>query len=798
MSITEDLRDKHRPNVLLPAARLRISGDGEERVVPFGGDEMTIGRAPENDVCIGSRVVSNAHAKLIREGADIRFVQLGGTNPTLLRGVSVTDIVLRHGDRLEIVPGTPEVVAITIEIDGARIPVPADVTQPFRIADARASASIERFVLPGEGRVTIGRAPDNDLVLAALSVSRRHAHLDIAQGAVRLVDEESANGTYVNGVTTLAAPLHPGDVVRIGPYRLVYREGAIEHNDDSRSVRLDVHAVSKRAGAALLLDAISFEARPGEILAIAGTSGAGKSTLIDALNGSRRPTSGRILINGVDLYASYAALRPLIGYVPQATILPAQLTMRRALYYVARLRLPPDVTMSDARSRVDDVLRDLDLYERRDVPIEKLSGGQQKRASIAAELLSNPGLLFLDEPTSGLDPGLTRRAMTLLRDLAKRGGTVVVVTHDVESILASDRVVFLGAGGRLVFDGTPAAAMAHFKADDFAQIYQIVESGDSAEWAENFRANSSDVRPRPAPHEPPASDAHASRPWWDPVALVGAGVRRGTSTWRQFRTTTLRYLESLVRDRKNLALLIAQAPAIAVFLALVAGRGDLAPPPDAAVQRAAEFGIPAASLGAALPLMLAASATWFGAINASREIVKELPILRREWLAGLRIPPYMASKVCVLMAMCMVQTFVLLGIVALSADVPSDGALMWGPLELWITLDLAAFAALGLGLVISASVSNADRAQSLVPILLIPQLIFAGKATATGVEQWLSYLTITHWATEAMKITARVPYQEQAGGYAVSDLLVRWGVLAAMTLVFVGFAGWNLRRQQSA
>ena len=162
--------------------------------------------------------------------------------------------------------------------------------------------------------------------------------------------------------------------------------------------------------------------------------------------------------------------------------------------------------------------------------------------------------------------------------------------------------------------------------------------------------------------------------------------------------------------------------------------------------------------------MLAASATLArSAFNAAREIVKELPILRRERLAGLRVAPYLASKFVVLALLCSLQTALLLAIVAVRVDLPSSGILMPAALELWITLELAALAALGLGLVISASMSNADRAQSLVPILLIPQLIFVGGATSSGASEWLSYLTVTHWASFAMKITSRIPYTKSGG-----------------------------------
>jgi hypothetical protein len=223
----------------------------------------------------------------------------------------------------------------------------------------------------------------------------------------------------------------------------------------------------------------------------------------------------------------------------------------------------------------------------------------------------------------------------------------------------------------------------------------------------------------------------------------------------------------------------------------------LQPPPVEAVAQAEAFGISAATLVRPLAVMMAATATWFGAMNAAREIVKELPIFLRERMAGLRMAPYLASKVAVLFTLCLVQTTVLVAIVALRVDLPSSGVLLWGPLELWITLNLAAFAALGLGLVISASVSNANQAQGLVPIVLIPQLIFVGVPATGTVSQILSYFMVTHWAVEAMRITSGIPYAAANSSFTAEDLLARWGALALMAVVLLTLTAVQISRRRS-
>ncbi|MDP9238265.1 MAG: FHA domain-containing protein [Chloroflexota bacterium] len=789
---------------LRPAAgaTLIVKSQRGEQVFALTSDEITLGRSPESDIHVDEEVISRSHARLVRDGGSYRFVQLGRKNGTYLRGSPVTDLLLTHGDRLEVAAGDERAVEMLFQLDNATLADTLELTRAFSLREVRpAKGGGGRLPLPASGSVSIGRSQASDLVLDSLSVSRSHARIDTRDGVARIIDLESANGTYVNGMTTQTRTLIAGDIVRIGPFKLVYRDNVIEHQDDSRAVRLDVHGVTKVVSGKVLLSEVSLSAYPGEVLAIAGTSGAGKSTLIYALNGLRPPTSGHILVNGADLYRAYDSVRPLIGYVPQQTILPEYLTVRRALQYVARLRLPPDVSGADADARVEEVMRSLDLQERADVRIVRLSGGQQKRASIAAELIANPGLFFLDEPTTGLDPALTRHVTGIIRELAASGSTVIMVSHDVESLQAADRIVFLAAGGHVVFIGTPAEAKSYFGVDDFAAIYEQVEAADAVELERRLHA-SAHYRKQVAPGLLQAAALEGEVPpalTLDPVAMIGAGVRRGASAWRQFRIVTRRYVESMLGDRGHLTILLAQAPIIAILLALVTHRGDFGPPDPDIVAKATGFGVPAAGATLAKPLavFLAVSATWFGAFAAAQEIVKELPILRRERLAGLRVAPYLASKFVVLALLCSLQTALLLAIIAVRADLPSSGILLPAPLELWITLELAAIAALGLGLVISTVASNQDQAAGLVPIVLIPQLIFVGRATDSGASRWISYLMVTHWSSIGMKVTAHIPYTRTGGNFDAAALLINWAALAIMAAVFVLFAGWRLARQRA-
>ena len=506
-------------------------------------------------------------------------------------------------------------------------------------------------------------------------------------------------------------------------------------------------------------------------------------------------------MNGAYLDERFDALQPLLGYVPQKDILPLTLPVERALHYVARLRLPSDVSREELDERVDDVMRSLDLYHRRDVTLGSLSGGQQKRASIAAELIGRPGLFFLDEPTSGLDPGLARRVTQIIRVMAEEHSTVVVISPDAEGIQAADRLVLLASGGKVAYIGPPQQALEYFEVDDLAEVYPKIEAEDSEVWQERFEESEhykTEVVPLLTHREEEEGGKEAEDEEPESQTVV-VGRRQSTvSIGRQFSVSVQRYAETMWRDRGTLMVLLAQAPIIAVLLALVAKSTDFAPPPQAAIDQAAAFGIPAAKLAAPLIIMAVVAATWFGAFNAAREIVKELPIFLLDRLSGLRVLPYLMSKVIVLAALCLVQTTVLIAILALRVDMPSSGVLMWGPLEIWISLALAAFAALGMGLLISASVGNPDRAQSLVPIILIPQMIFIGGPSLGSAGQFISNFTTTRWAGEAIKITSGIPYQEEFdAGFGSSDLLIHWAALVVMAVVLIALAGFQLWRRRA-
>jgi ABC-2 type transport system ATP-binding protein len=198
-----------------------------------------------------------------------------------------------------------------------------------------------------------------------------------------------------------------------------------------------VRGLSKRFGERAALREVSFDARPGELLAVIGPNGAGKTTLLTILAGIRKPDEGSVAVPGE------------VGWVPQSAALYRRLTVAENLRLFARLE-----RVAEVEGAVEAMLAQTGLGERRDDQVGTLSGGNQQRVNIAIGLLSKPAVLLLDEPSTGLDPRQRERLWEFVLDLAGAGTTVIYSTHHLhEAERYGDRLLVLADGER-VFDGT--------------------------------------------------------------------------------------------------------------------------------------------------------------------------------------------------------------------------------------------------------------------------------------------------------------------------------------------------------
>ena len=174
-----------------------------------------------------------------------------------------------------------------------------------------------------------------------------------------------------------------------------------------------------------LLNDISFRIEPGDFICVLGPSGSGKSTLVRAILGDRELEGGRLLVGGHDVFREAKNLRGAIGYLPQHDINPTALPVERALHYASHVRLPAETTSQERQAAIERAIEDVGLTGVQNSMIGSLSGGEAKRASLAAELLASPGLLIVDEATSSLDPATETRIMKLLAARAESGTTVI-------------------------------------------------------------------------------------------------------------------------------------------------------------------------------------------------------------------------------------------------------------------------------------------------------------------------------------------------------------------------------------
>ncbi len=632
-------------------------------------------------------------------------------------------------------------------------PAPQPSNQPQLLA---------RLSFETRPQLSVGRAPDNDLRLDGLQISNHHARFVRQNGSIAVEDAGSTNGVYVNGERISGRRgVQLSDVIQIGPFVLQAdaAQGVAVYDTRSKT-RIDCINITKivknrsGGGTIKLLDDVGLTIQPNEFVGLLGPSGAGKSTLMDSLNGMRPATSGYVLINNLDLYRHLDSLKQSIGYVPQDDIIHRELTVYRTLYYVARLRLSRDVSRREIDQIVNEVMDVTGLSERRDVAISQLSGGQRKRVSIAVELITKPSVIFLDEPTSGLDPATEEKIMKLFRQIAESGRTVILTTHAMENVKLFDKIVVL-MRGKLVFYGAPQEALAHVKAESFKDLYDKLEDPVDQQLAAlaplpptaGKAEKAARKRQREQISEQVAEDwklkfqntEQYRRNVVEPLSVLprdsraAAPAKRRMSivdTVRQWATLTRRYLEVLTRDKFNLLILFGQAPIIAFLTYLVV--------PNDAPRDFPYF-------------VLALVSIWFGTSIASREIIRERAVYTRERMVNLRLFPYVGSKLFVLAVIVSLQCLLLYGSLKFMHYTGLMSVPGWAIPQVIIVL-ITAMVGISLGLFISAIVKTSEMATSMVPLILIPQILFSGLVgVPENTARIISTVIPATWAFDGIK-----------------------------------------------
>jgi ABC-type multidrug transport system ATPase subunit/pSer/pThr/pTyr-binding forkhead associated (FHA) protein len=737
------------------------------------------------------RVISACQAVLHRDGDDYYIYDGDGRKPSTNKlFVDHRLITPTQGYRLE----------NGIEIQIGQNPQNFIQLRYFNPSSAQ-MLTPPRPVLLKNRSVEIGRDANATMQLDSPIVSRRHATIDTDSQGRYILQDHSTNGVFVNGQrVTGSAVLSEGATIRIGSFTLVLRGDNLVVLDRGNQIRLDAEELVIKGR----LDGVSLAIEPGQFVALVGGSGTGKSTLLKTLLGIEKTTKGAVYLNGDNLQKNFNMYRAQIGYVPQDDILHRDLTVVEVLTYAAALRLPPDTDVSQV---VQKTLADIEMSDRQDALIKHLSGGQRKRVSIGVELLADPKLFFLDEPTSGLDPGLDKKMMQMLRRLADQGRTIILVTHATANIKMCDRVAFLGRGGRLCYYGIPEDALKFFgvTTDNFADIYTQLDKEKEEETEAIVQQYANQFRQSPDYQHYIANSLGAGS--HTPQNASSPPQKASISPLKQLTLLSGRYLKMIRRDRIYLALSLLTSPlGIALIPLAIGGKNPLV--------LSSESDPALAALALRVLFVFTCAAIWVGLSSSLQEIVKESAIYLRERLVNLGLIPYLASKILVLSGLALLQTSLISAVILIGFKSPQPELIPWS-LGFATTTLLTLVTSMSLGLLVSSLVKNSSQANSALPLLLLPQIIFSGVLfKMEGIASKISWLMLSRWSIggygSLVNVNAMVPDPiflpngtlapmpfDKTPIYDPTwqNLGLNWGILLLHAVVYLTVTFWVQKRK---
>jgi ABC-type multidrug transport system ATPase subunit len=478
------------------------------------------------------------------------------------------------------------------------------------------------------------------------------------------------------------------------------------------------------------LQNINIAEKGGKLIGLMGASGSGKSTLLNVLNGTERPSSGRVQVNGIDIHERPEDVQGVVGYVPQDDLLIEELTVFENLYYAAKLCFG-HYTETEIIHLVLRVLASLGLNEIKGLRVgssleKTISGGQRKRLNIALELLREPTILFVDEPTSGLSSRDSENIMDLLKELSLRGKMVFVVIHQPSSDIFKmfDTLLILDAGGFQIYYGNPIESVIYFRDIINAankmqgacpecgninpeQIFSIIETRvvneygrltqtrkiSPGQWYQYFKQK---IKTPKVEHVKEALPVVQEIPGW----------------FRQLRIFIMRDVLAKAANKQYLYINLFAAPTLAFFIAFMVKYFNRA--------ESAEYSFYHNNNIPVYFFMSVVVALFFGLTMSAEEIFKDRKILKREKFLHLSRSSYLISKVTVMFFISAIQTFLFVLVGNSILEIPLE------EVRYWVILFTTSCFANMLGLNISASFNSAVTIYILIPLLIIPQLLLSG------------------------------------------------------------------------
>lgn len=439
---------------------------------------------------------------------------------------------------------------------------------------------------------------------------------------------------------------------------------------------LDVFASKKQ-----LLHDINFNLPAGEILAIIGRSGQGKSTLLRLLQGiNRSGDKSKVYIGGMDYRNE--EIRKHIAFLEQEPALRKDLTVRETLMDGGRVSMNRSDYQKNAQRRLEKFCELFGLSERIENPVKTLSGGEKRRAALAAELMGSPGLIILDEPLSGLDPFNAKILCTHLKQLAFLGHTVILTTHSYEALKIANKVLVLHHGEQ-GFYGTPENAYSYFATEDAEEILSNLNEETAVLWKkeEDRQQKSTITFAGDAPKD-------ASNFYFVKEKHPSVFAYKVSLTFKQW-----------FRDKGKFLALLLQPLVIGFLFSQI-------------------FSELSSLWIVAFAIIL--SSNWLALSLSIREIVMEKEILQGELRKGVPLLPIIAAKISLPTIVAFLQSVVVFLFVNFRIFVHVSYPL------LLLGIATVVLPAVATGLLVSAFSKNAGQANALLPLLIIPQVALAG------------------------------------------------------------------------
>ncbi|HEX2750922.1 MAG TPA: ATP-binding cassette domain-containing protein [Verrucomicrobiales bacterium] len=520
----------------------------------------------------------------------------------------------------------------------------------------------------------------------------------------------------------------------------------------------EVHYTLERDGAELsLLRDVSLTVKPGHFIAIVGPSGCGKTTLLKVIAGLKFETAGNIYWRGEDVGEGGDIEPQELGYVPQFSIAYDHLTVEECVETAARLRTR--ATGDEIYEIADRVITEVGMESMREKRVSVLSGGQKRRLGLAMELVSRPHLLLCDEVTSGLDPQSELDIVQLLHQLSMHDDRIVInVTHSLSNLELYDSVIVMYEG-HVVYHGPPEAMPHYFSVEKPEAIYSCLAKRTAPDWHESWKKYNDAyydkldrrLSERTAPVKiAPAPDAEKAAAAKEPEENeeIPAGM------FRQFMVLFLRRWKLFFRDRTQLILHAALLIGFPILVVIFASDGLPVMPdqgiPDGmsmvdAAQRTIETVEKQVSIGgliSGLVMFQVILLTLMGSNNSAREIAAERLTYEKERLGGLTPIAYLASKVCFLAILVVVQSVWMGVFVNHFTGLPGS---LGDKISMLILVNGAMTAVC---LAISANMKSPEQASLLSIYLVGFQLPLSGAVLALpgALEKFLQPLIAAYWS----------------------------------------------------